>query len=92
MHNEGKGWSQIAEIVIRQPKERVSFTKLPSRIDDGTLISKAGPHDNLLILPINIEGGVSLTLELENGQIIFVEGQGISVNLFGEPKYIEDFE
>jgi hypothetical protein len=91
VHNQGKGWRQDADLIVNRGSIEGPSVTLPTRIADGNLKTPRGPYHNLLTLPLNDPGPISLELEFESGELVRVEGASIEVRLFGEPQFVEDY-
>lgn len=89
IHRDGKGWSQDADIIIRESRVG-QLPEFPAIIADGSLRTGQGPYHNLLYLPLAAAGPVSLELELSSGSVIHVHGNSVEVVLLGEPVFLED--
>jgi hypothetical protein len=51
VHRDGKGWSQDADIIIRDSTVEGDQKEFPAAIADGTLRTGQGQFQNLLVLP-----------------------------------------
>ena len=94
----GTGWTQ--EAVIRIANARVEGTFSPESreaygghalyLSDGSLAMNGTISDNLIPIPLNVQGEVELKLECW-GYIVHVHGSSAKLDLIGKPKYIEEF-
>jgi hypothetical protein len=91
VHNLGKGWAQEADLIVRSASLVGDISELPALIDDGTARTTKGPYHNLLMLPLNDDGPVSLRLDLESGKTLTITGSAMLINPLGEPTYVEEF-
>ncbi len=91
VHKDGKGWTQDADLVITDAKAPPALPQLPARIDDGQLKTIEEPYHNLLNLPLKEEGGVRLTLEMEDSEALVFIGTSVVVLERSERVYVEDF-
>jgi hypothetical protein len=89
IHRDGKGWSQDADIIIRESSVG-QLPEFPATIADGSLRTEQCPYHNLLYLPLAAAGPVSLELELFSGSVIKVHGNSVEVVLLGEPVFVEE--
>ena len=90
VHRDGKGWSQDADIIIREAIIETTQVAFPARIDDGSLQTEKGPYTNLLELPLAVDGPVSLELTFLLGDSCAVRGKSVQVDLIGAPVFVED--
>jgi hypothetical protein len=90
VHRDGKGWSQDADIVIRESTIESTQVEFPAALADGSLKTEKGPYHNLLALPLAADGPVSLKLEFLSGNVCVVRGRSAEVDLIGTPLFIED--
>ncbi len=91
INNLGKGWVQDADIIVRSATLEGDISELPALVADGTARTKKGPYHNLLMLPLNDDGPVSLQLELETGNTLTIMGNAMLISLYGDAKYVENF-
>lgn len=91
VHNQGKGWLQDADLVVNRGSIEGPNVALPTRISDGDLKTPRGPYHNLLTLPLNDPGPISLEVQFVSGEFLRVEGASIEVRLFGEPQFVENY-
>src|SRR5947207_15783550 len=85
IHRNGKGWSQVAELVVAGGASAAIPDDLPTRVADGRLKTARGPYHNLLMLPLDDGGPVVLEIELESGAGVRDTVKAAEVRLFREP-------
>lgn len=90
IHRDGKGWSQDADIVIRESVVEAPQAEFPATIADGSLRTGPCPYHNLLYLPLVAAGPVSLELELFSGSVIKVRGNSVKIVIVSTPVFLED--
>jgi hypothetical protein len=90
VHRDGKGWSQDADIIIRESTVDESPKEFPATIADGTLHTGQGQFPNLLYLPLAAHGPVSLELEFFSGEVSTIRGTSVEVVLISAPVFVED--
>ncbi len=90
IHRDGKGWSQVATIVIQNAEVENAQSELPAALADGSLNTERGPYHNLLHLPLSDEGPVSLNLEFFSGNVAIIHGTSVRIALVGTPVFVED--
>ncbi len=86
----GTGWIQNA--VIRVCGEGIlgSISELPCDLWDGYLKINGEFFDNLIPIPLDSAGNIELQFTSISGESVRVRGDCITLELLGEPKYIED--
>ncbi len=95
--DSGTGWSQKALLRVANAGVEGSFSE-ESRaayngvhvLSDGALSVNGTVTENLIPVPLDVHGDVELKLECW-GNIIRVQGNSATLELIGEPKYIEEF-
>jgi hypothetical protein len=87
----GTGWVQDAVIRIRGDVISGSISELPCDLWDGYLTLKGERSDNIIPIPLSVEGDIELEITSTSGESVQVRGDHITLELLGEPKYIEDF-
>jgi hypothetical protein len=90
VHRDGKGWSQDADVIIRESTVDGSPKEFPATIADGTLRTDQGQYQNLLHLPLAAHGPVSLELEFFSGNVSTIRGTSAEVVLVSAPVFVED--
>ena len=90
VHRDGKGWVQDARLVLRGAVVEPFDIECPVEVSDGEMETSKGPYHNVLILPLQADGPVSLRIEFCSGAILRATGQSVDVELLGTPTYVED--
>ena len=90
IHRGGRGWTQEADIVNSHAQVDLGGASLPANLANGRVRSEFGPYHNLLELPMDVPGPVSIALELFSEEIIRISGNGAKVVLYGEATFLED--
>jgi len=90
IHHQGKGWKQDADICLNGPGAFQLPSELPASICDGSLTTAHRLHNNLLELPLQEEGPVTLNLLLATAEALQAQGTAVSVVLHGQPRFVED--
>lgn len=90
LHLNGKGWIQNADIVIREAVVSGELPESPVRVSDGALVVGCTAFENLIPLPLVLDGVVRLSLGLPSGDVVHVTGRSVQVVLHGEPRFVED--
>ncbi|WP_139351974.1 hypothetical protein [Polaromonas sp. A23] len=91
IHRDAKGWTQDADLRIGNAQVDLAGVDLPAELADGRIKSKLGPYHNLLELPLDVPGPLTVTLEVVfSEELIRIAGDGAKVVLHGDPTYVED--
>ena len=86
----GTGWLQNAVIRVRGGELVGSINELPCTLWDGHLTVSDESFDNLVPIPLDSAGDIELQFTSISGESLQVRGEGITLELLGEPRYIED--
>ena len=93
--DSGTGWSQRAELKIKNVIKPEAPKHLPYRIDDGVLKLDHAEYPNEIPIPLSYDGTVTLNLWVANAEEsyngISIAGKGAELKLIGDAEYIEDF-
>ena len=92
IHRDGKGWIQNARLVLRAAVVEPFNIEFPATVSDGEMETSDGPYHNLLMLPLDANGPVSLEVEFDSGEILRAKGESVRVELLGTPTYVEDVD
>ena len=91
--DSGACYVQDFVLEFRNARVDASFGALPADIFDGMLVAENCTFDNLIPVPCDLGGPVSLTVFLSpDNRRISVTGFGMKAVPAGEAKYIEDFQ
>jgi hypothetical protein len=91
----GSGWTQEAVIRIGNAHIDGNFSQ-ESRdggshhLSDGSLGINGSVSENLIPIPLDVEGDIELTLECW-GDVVHVHGNSARLELIGKAEYIEEF-
>lgn len=91
-HDPGTGWYFPASVRIRSARTRGPLPQLPAAITSGALNVGARQFADLVPAPLERRGLVRVEFELTDGDILVVEGGGVSVALRGAGQFIENRE
>ena len=94
----GTGWTQQAEIRIGNARiegkfsqeSREAYGGYAHYLSDGSLRVNGSVSDNLIPIPLDVQGDIELTLECW-GEVVRVHGTSARLNLIGTAKYVEEF-
>jgi protein-tyrosine phosphatase len=84
------GWVQRAILRIRGGIVSGAFTQFPCDLMDGYLTLSEEKSDNLIPIPLNFSGRTELLLTSEFAESVHMSGDYITLELMGEPRYVED--
>lgn len=87
----GTGWVQNVVLKIQEGIIEEHIETLPCDLYDGTLQIEGNVMNNMIPLPLDRQGSLTLTLVAQSNERIIVRGTRISISMLGEPKYIEEF-
>lgn len=87
----GTGWIQNAVLRVRGDAIAGSMSQLPCDLWDGYLKVNGQISDNLIPIPLDATGDIELHFTSRAGESVQVRGEGITLELLGEPKYVDDF-
>lgn len=87
----GSGWIQAARLVIKEGSIKGESISGPDTILDGVLWAGDVEHSNFIPIPFDTLDTVRLQLEFDSGNHVTLSGKGATLELFGEPKFIEEF-
>lgn len=94
----GSGWTQEAVIRIGNARVEGKFSR-ESRdayggyahyLSDGSLRINGSVSDNLIPIPLDVQGDIELTMECW-GDVVSVCGDSASLELMGTATYVEEF-
>jgi len=94
----GTGWTQEAVIRIGNARiegkfsqeSREAYGGYAHYLSDGSLAINGTISDNLIPIPLDVQGEIDLKLECW-GDIVRVHGSSAKLELIGKPKYIEEY-
>ena len=86
----GSGWSQEAELVLREAAASGPLPPLPNTISEGYL-EVGGIRHELIPLPFKRKVGARLYLLFVDGTETEIVGNKPVMELLGNPIYLEDF-
>jgi len=95
----GSGWSQEAVIRIGSARVEGKFSRESREayggdahhLSDGSLRIDGSVSDNLIPIPLDVQGDVELTLECW-GDVVRVHGNSARLELIGTAEYVEEFD
>ena len=87
----GTGWVQDARLVFADASANGNSPNLPCRVMDGELVVAGERHDNEIPVPLEITAPTELRVIFDSLHIVTIKGRGVRLDLFGEPRYVEEF-
>lgn len=88
----GTGWSQRLELRFTRGKFHGSLDEMPIGLAHGLLIVSGQTFDNLLPMPLDDVGPSKLELVTADSLAFTIEGDGVTAEFVGSPRYIEEFQ
>ena len=88
----GTGWVQEARLVFMGASVGGSVPDLPCAVMDGELVVGTEQHDNQIPVPFAIAAHTELRIIFDSVHTVTVNGQGVRLELLGEPRYVEEFK
>ena len=88
----GSGWTQDADLVIREFDQLPIAAELPAWISDGELVVGEERFPNAIPIPLDRKrDNVQLDLVMATAETFSIRGRGVQLNLIGEAQFVEDF-
>jgi len=95
----GSGWTQEAVIRIGNARIEGMFSEESREaygghahyLSDGSLRINGSVSDNLIPIPLDVQGDIELTLECW-GNVVRVHGNSARLELIGTAEYVEEFQ
>jgi hypothetical protein len=87
----GGGWAQ--DVILRVENGTIdgSLPEMPCDLWEGSLQVGNQKIENIVPLPLDYQGAVTLILVAQDESRVVIRGSAISAVLVGEPKFIEEF-
>ncbi len=90
--DSGTGWVQEARLIFAEAFTSGNFPDLPCDVIDGELVVGVERHDNEIPVPLAVTAHTKLCLAFGSIHTVTVTGQGVRLELLGEPEYVEEFK
>jgi hypothetical protein len=87
----GFGWLQAVDLVVSGAVIESLPQGLPAALVDGVLTAGGTALENLIPLPLMVEGTVLLAMTTSDGERVLVHGSGPRFLPRGEPRFLEPF-
>jgi hypothetical protein len=87
---KGTGWVQRVRVIVGKGVGNLPVITAPARIADGRIAIGQVVHRNLVRMPIQSEGAVSVRIQLATGEIVEISGQPIRSESIGEGRQVEE--
>jgi hypothetical protein len=88
----GSGWLQCATLTFAGTQPVGLSAKLPVGVSDGSLRIGNVVHDNLIPANGSFEAPVEFSIVLATAETLTIRGQRVTIQLHGEPSYVEEFK
>jgi hypothetical protein len=89
--DSGSGWVQKARLIFSEASTSGDFPDWPCDIMKGEIIVGGERHDNLIPVPLEVAKLTELRLICDSVHTVTITGQGVRLELVGEPSYVEEF-
>jgi hypothetical protein len=86
----GTCWTQPIVIRLHGHVVNGGLHEMPCSLWDGHLILNGTLHDNLIPIPLNVEGEIELSLASVPGESVTLRGNRITLEVIGDRNYIEN--
>ena len=87
----GGGWAQDVVLLLENATIEGDIPGMPCDLWEGSLQVGKQTTENIILLPLDYVGAVTLVLVTQDESRIVVRGSAIYATLVGEPKFIEEF-
>jgi len=85
----GTGWMQAVRIVLSNPVGPTAVPALPVEISDGSLQLSAVANNDLVRLPLQASGEISIRLQLNTADIEFT-ASAVRIETMADARYVEE--
>lgn len=89
--HSGSGWLQPATLTLSGAPHVSTPASLPATISEGFLSIGSELHSNVIPASGTFEGAIELSIVLTTAEVLTIRGQRISIQLHGEPSFVESF-
>jgi hypothetical protein len=86
----GTGWSQRCQLRFAAASMEGTLPELPSDLMGGELIFGAEVYGNLIPMPLEVLGAVSLRLLFYPGCETTISGASLALKTLGTPRFVEE--
>ncbi len=86
----GTGWTQDATITITEASLSASVMS-PATVLEGEVRVGDVIHDNIIPTKVRFQGAITMKLFLSPAQTLVARGNSITIEVQGEPSYVEEF-
>lgn len=87
----GGGWVQDAILRVENGTIDGSVLEMPGDLWEGSLQVGNQRVENIIPLPLDYQGAVTLVLVAQDESRMVIRGSAISAILVGQPRFIEEF-
>lgn len=89
--DRGTGWVQEAKLSLAHASFSGDCPSLPCNVMNGALAVGEQRCDNEIPVPLESTATAELRLVFDCAHAVIVTSQGVRLELFGEPTYVEEF-
>jgi hypothetical protein len=89
--DSGTGWIQEARLILYEASISGDFPDWPCDLLGGEIMTGGERHNNLIPVPLDAAKPTELFLVCDCIHTVKITGQGVKLELVGEPKYVEEF-
>lgn len=86
----GTGWRQNCELRFAAASVTGTLPELPCAVMEGDLIIGAEVYGNLIPVPLEVLGAVSLRLLFYPGCEVTISGASLALETLGTPRFVEE--
>ncbi|WP_169975752.1 hypothetical protein [Tautonia rosea] len=86
----GTGWVQAVDLIIRSATLESLPTRLPTILADGAFSIDGARWENQIPIPLDVrQASIEFSAVTEASETLLVRGEGLSVLLRGDPRFVE---
>jgi len=89
--DSGTYWVQNARLIFADAAVNGGIPDLPCDVMGGELVIGGEQYDNEIPVPLEVTEPAELRLILDSVHTVTITGRGVRLELYGEPKYVQDF-
>ena len=87
----GTGWSQSCRLRFADASMEGTLPELPCDLMGGELIIGAEVYGNMIPVPLEVLGAISLRLLFYPGCEVTLSGASLALETLGTPRFVEEF-
>ena len=85
----GTGWTQKAELFLKDADVKGRFPEFPAGLWDGHII--IDQRRSMLLIPLDLKVTTETSLVFFSGETVDIKSESASLALIGEPTFVENF-